>query len=40
MTFHFCIPMGYPAVKYGPSKRLPTTETTSLNRWGGAVPWR
>jgi len=37
---HFCIPMGYPAVKYGPSKRLPTTETTSLNRWGGAVPWR
>ena len=39
MTFHFCIPLGYPAVKYGPSKRKPTTETTSLNRWGGAVPW-
>ncbi len=40
MTFHFCIPLGYPAVKYGPSKRRPTTETTSFNRWGGAVPWR
>ncbi|HSB41764.1 MAG TPA: nitroreductase family protein [Methylomirabilota bacterium] len=40
MTFHFCIPLGYPAVKYGPSKRRPTAEVTSLNRWGGAVPWR
>jgi nitroreductase len=40
MTFHFCIPLGYPAVKYGPSKRKPTSETTSFNRWGGAVPWR
>jgi nitroreductase len=39
MTFHFCIPLGYPAVKYGASKRKPTSETTSLNRWGGAVPW-
>jgi hypothetical protein len=40
MTFHFCIPLGYPAVPYGPSKRKPTTETTSFNRWGGTVPWR
>jgi hypothetical protein len=39
MTFHFCIPLGYPAVKYGPSQRKPTPETTSLNRWGGPVPW-
>ena len=35
MTFHFCIPLGYPAVKYGPSKRKPIAETTSWNRWGG-----
>ena len=40
MSFHFCIPLGYPAVKYGPSKRKPTTETTSLDRWGERVPWR
>lgn len=40
VTFHFCIPLGYPAVKYGPSKRRPTSETTYLNRWEGTVPWR
>ena len=40
MVFHFCIPMGYPAIKYGPSRRRPTTETTFLNQWGGRVPWQ
>ena len=39
MTFHFCIPLGYPAVKYGPSRRKPTAETTSWNRWESPVPW-
>jgi len=39
MGFHFCIPLGYPAVKYGPSKRKPIEETTSWNRFGGRVPW-
>jgi hypothetical protein len=39
MSFHFCIPLGYPAVKYGPSKRRPTAETTYLDRWGAKVPW-
>jgi len=39
MGFHFCIPLGYPAVKYGPSKRKPIEETTSWNRWGARVPW-
>ena len=39
MGFHFCIPLGYPAVKYGPSRRKPIEETTSWNRWGGRVPW-
>jgi nitroreductase len=38
-AFHFCIPMGYPAVKYGPSVRRPIAETTYLDRWGGAAPW-
>ena len=40
LIFHFCIPLGYPAVKYGPSKRKPIEETTSWNRWGGRVPWQ
>ena len=39
MGFHFCIPLGYPAVKYGPSRRKPIEETASWNRWGGRVPW-
>jgi nitroreductase len=39
MTFHFCIPLGYPAVKYGPSTRKPVSETTSWNRWSSQVPW-
>jgi len=39
VVFHFCIPLGYPAVKYGPSRRLPTSETTSWNHWSGAAPW-
>jgi nitroreductase len=39
LGFHFCIPLGYPAIKYGPSRRKPIEETTSWNRWGGPVPW-
>jgi nitroreductase len=39
VVFHFCIPLGYPAVKYGPSRRKPTSETTFWNRWGSPVPW-
>jgi nitroreductase len=39
MTFHFCIPLGYPAVKYGPSRRKPVSETTGWNHWSGKAPW-
>jgi len=39
LSFHFCIPLGYPAVKYGPSRRKPIEETTWWNSWGGRVPW-
>ena len=39
VSFHFCIPLGYPAVKYGPSVRKPIAETTYLDRWGSAVAW-
>ena len=39
VAFHFCIPLGYPRTTYGTSRRLPTSETTYLNRWGAPVPW-
>ena len=39
VTFHFCIPLGYPEGTFGPNARRPTAETTFLDRWSGAVPW-
>jgi nitroreductase len=39
VEFHLCIPLGYPRGKFGPTQRLPTTETTFLNRWEQRVPW-
>jgi len=39
VEFHFCIPLGYPRGRFGPTQRRPTAETTFLNRWGEAVPW-
>lgn len=39
VSFHFCIPLGYPRGSFGPTSRRPTSETTSLNRWGAPVPW-
>ena len=39
VSFHFCVPLGYPAGSFGPNVRRPTAETTFLNRWNGAVPW-
>jgi len=39
MVFHFCIPLGYPRGSFGPNVRRPTSETTSLDRWGAPVPW-
>ncbi len=40
VEFHLCIPLGYPRGNFGPTQRLPTAETTYLNGWGKAVPWR
>jgi nitroreductase len=40
VVFHFCIPLGYPETKFGGSKRLPTSKTTYLDRWGGSVHWQ
>lgn len=39
VSFHFCIPLGYPRGNFGPNDRMPTAETTYLDRWGGPVPW-
>jgi nitroreductase len=39
LTFHFCIPLGYPQGRFGPTQRRPTSETTYFNRWGEPVPW-
>lgn len=39
MEFHLCIPLGYPQGNFGSTQRLPTAETTYLNRWGAPVPW-
>jgi nitroreductase len=38
-TFYFCIPLGYPKGRFGPTTRKPTSETTYLNGWGEPVPW-
>ena len=37
--FHFCVPLGLPRGRFGPTTRKPTSETTFLDRWGGPVPW-
>jgi nitroreductase len=39
VSFHFCVPLGYPAGNFGPNVRKPTSETSFLNRWGADVPW-
>ncbi len=39
VSFHFCVPLGYPRGNFGPTSRRPTAETTYLNRWGEPVPW-
>ena len=39
VSFHFCVPLGYPAGRFGPNVRKPTADTTYLNRWDAPVPW-
>lgn len=39
VSFHFCVPLGYPAGRFGPHVRAPTAHTTYLNRWHAPVPW-
>jgi len=39
VSFHFCVPLGYPVGRFGPNVRKPTAETTFRNRWNAPVPW-
>jgi nitroreductase len=39
VAFHLCIPLGYPRGNFGPTSRLPTSETTFHNHWGTPPPW-
>ena len=39
VEFHCCIPLGYPRGRFGPTRRFPTLETTSWERWNARPPW-
>ena len=39
VEFHCCIPLGYPRGNFGPTRRYPTSETTSWERWDARPPW-
>jgi nitroreductase len=39
VSFFFCVPLGYPAGRFGPNVRQPTAATTYFNRWDAPVPW-
>ena len=39
IAFHCCIPLGYPRGRFGPTRRYPTSETTSWERWDAKPPW-
>jgi nitroreductase len=39
VSFHFCVPLGYPQGNFGPNSRKPTSATTYLGQWGAPVPW-
>ena len=37
--FFCCIPLGYPRGRFGPTRRYPTSQTTSWERWNARPPW-
>jgi nitroreductase len=39
IEYHLAIPLGYPRGSFGPTTRLPTSETTCWDTWGAPVPW-
>lgn len=35
----YCLPLGYPRGRFGPTSRKPLAEVCAYDRWDGAVPW-
>jgi nitroreductase len=35
----YCVPLGYPRGRFGPTTRKPLREVAAFERWDGAVPW-
>ena len=40
ITFHHCLPFGYPRGNFGPTSRFPSADTTHWETWGTAPPWK
>jgi nitroreductase len=39
VVLHLAVPLGYPRGRFGPTRRLPTWQTSYYNKWGTPVPW-
>jgi nitroreductase len=35
----YCIPLGYPRGRFGPTTRKPLAEVSASDRWDGPAPW-
>lgn len=35
----YCVPLGYPRGRFGPTTRKPLAEVAAFERWDGSVPW-
>ena len=35
----YCVPLGYPRGRFGPTTRRPLAEVAAFDRWDGTVPW-
>jgi nitroreductase len=35
----YCVPLGYPRGRFGPTSRKPLSEVCAFDRWDGTVPW-
>jgi nitroreductase len=35
----YCLPLGYPRGRFGPTTRRPLSEVCAFDRWDGSVPW-
>lgn len=40
MTFHHCVPFGYPRGNFGPTSRFASADTTHWNTWDSPPPWK